>query len=425
MSGLALIDQDVVATGAAGSSSTGDAAFEANQEGLLRAVELAMPGAASHGGREGVPRHLPERGIGEAATLEALAPWVIGGASRLDAPHSLAHMNPPTPWITWATTLWNAALNQNLLHRETGKAAREIERLVVEWIAPRFGMDGGHMTPGSTIANLTALWAARDLRRVRRVVASSAAHLSIRKAAHLLGLELQEIEPGADGALDPRALPADLHDACLVLTAGTTGLGAIDPLQARRGAAWTHVDAAWAGPLRFSAVHGPKLAGIEHADSISVSAHKLFFQPKEAALVLFRDTAQAHGALSFAADYLGTPNVGVQGSHGAVAVPLLATLLAWGREGLAQRIDRCMDLAEALADWIARRPELELYARPTTGIVVWRPRRGATAQEVVARLPEGMASLLEIRGAAWIRNVAANPCAQLDALVAALEAALR
>jgi L-2,4-diaminobutyrate decarboxylase len=80
-------------------------------------------------------------------------------------------MDPPTPWITWATTLWNASLNQNLLHPATSPAARDIEQRVVQWLASFFGMTGGHMTAGSTLANLTALWAARECAGVKEVVA--------------------------------------------------------------------------------------------------------------------------------------------------------------------------------------------------------------------------------------------------------------
>jgi L-2,4-diaminobutyrate decarboxylase len=105
----------------------------------------------------------------------------------LDAPTAFAYMDPPTPWLTWAMALWNSSLNQNLLHPATAPVARHIEEKVIAWLAPFFGMQGGHMTPGSTMANLTALWSARECAGVAEVVTSGNAHLSIAKAAHLLG----------------------------------------------------------------------------------------------------------------------------------------------------------------------------------------------------------------------------------------------
>ncbi len=185
------------------------------------------------------PESLPEEGIGEAKTLDLLAPIVIGGARRLNDESAFAHMDPPTPWITWATTLWNSALNQNLLHPDVAPVARDIEDRLFGWLAPSFGMTGGHMTPGSTVANLTALWAARELRSIRRVVASKAAHLSVAKSAHILGLEFLDVDVNKLGQIDLRALPEDLSDSAVVLTAGTTNAGALDDLGQSTNAAWT------------------------------------------------------------------------------------------------------------------------------------------------------------------------------------------
>jgi len=142
----------------------------------------------------------------------------------------------------------------------------------------------------------------------------------------------------------------DISNACLVLTAGTTATGVIDPLTLAAQAKWTHVDAAWAGPLRLSPTHAHLLNGIDKADSIAVSAHKWFFQPKDSALIMFRETEQSNPAISLGGGYLTAPNVGVQGSRGAAAIPSLATLIAWGREGIVNRIDRVMLMASKLAN---------------------------------------------------------------------------
>ena len=72
--------------------------------------------------------------------------------------------------------LWNARLNQNLLHSATAPFATEAEKQVIDWLQPYFGMGAGHMCSGSTLANLTALWAARDVKSIKKVVASEAAH---------------------------------------------------------------------------------------------------------------------------------------------------------------------------------------------------------------------------------------------------------
>lgn len=369
-----------------------------------------------------LPESLPEAGIGELAAIERLAPIVVGCAQRLGVPTAFAHMDPPTPWITWATTFWNAALNQNLLHPDTAPVARDLEARVVAWLAPYFGMDGGHMVPGSTLANLTAIWAARELSDARVVVASEAAHLSVRKAAALLGMDYRAVDTDKQGRINIGAL-GNVADACLVLTAGTTSVGAIDPLHAPIRAAWTHVDAAWAGPMRLSGRHAAALAGIERADSVSVSAHKWLFQPKESALIFFRDTKRAHKAISFGGAYLAVPNIGLPGSHGATAIPLLAMLYAWGRQGTAARIDCCMQAAETFAEALRAMTEIVVFAPPVTGVLAWRPKNIPT-EEVHKRLPTGSTSVTTINGEKWLRNVGANPNADPVALAKRVRKAL-
>ncbi len=399
-----------------------DKEFAVNSDGLHQAVEL-MSRDFSNAQGFALPMELPLVGMGSTAALNSLAPSILGGAARLGEATSLAHMDPPTPRITWAMTLWNASLNQNLLHPATAPVARQMEQRVVAWLAPFFGMNGGHMTPGSTVANLTALWSARECAGVTEVIASEGAHLSIAKAAHILGLKYLSVPIDANGSMDSAQLPADLSKSALVLTAGATSTGAIDPLDLAGRAAWTHVDAAWAGPLRLSK-YAHLLAGIESADSVAVSAHKWLFQPKESALILFRDTEKAHAAVSFGGAYLATPNVGVLGSHGATATALLATLLAWGHEGVAQRIEHCMDLARCLRDFVANDERLEIYAEPQTGMVVWRPKDDRLFDQVLQLLPVGSTSTTSIAGGRWIRNVAANPSADIDLLIATIQKAI-
>lgn len=402
-----------------------DPDFMFDKDALLHAVELMSHPTSFGDTHLTLPLVFPEEGLGGRAVLDLMAPLVVGGASRLGDATAMAHMDPPTPWITWATTLWNASLNQNLLHPATAPIARSLEAHVIGWLAPCFGMSGGHMVPGSTIANLTALWAARECAGVEEVAYAETAHLSVAKAAHILGLRTRPLPCGPTGAVIPDTLPHNLGGTALVLTAGATSTGAIDDLSLIGRAAWTHVDAAWAGPLRLSRTYASLLAGIENADSVAISAHKWLFQPKESALVLFRDAVRAHAAISFGGAYLTTPNIGVLGSHGAVAVPLLATLLAWGRGGLATRIEHCMAMAAELAALVAGDERLELLAPPETGVVVWRPLDAELTETVHASLPPGSTTLTTLSSGRWLRNVAANPNLDIAALGTAVKVGLQ
>lgn len=403
--------------------------FRPDADGLSQALARLIAAKESTGSPHisdpaplDLPTELPAIGLGSSEALNRLADLALSDATRLDHPGFFAHMDPPTPWLTWATATWSAAMNQNLLQPDSAPTARQLEPLVIDWLAPAFGMSGGHLTPGSSAANLTALWAARDLTGARRIVASEVAHISVPKAAHILGLDYQAVPVDDEQRLLVDELP-DLSDTILVLTAGTTVTGSIDPLEAGQDAAWRHVDAAWAGPIRLSS-HADVLTGIDDVDSVALSAHKWLYQPKESALVLFQDVERAHDALSFGAGYLPVPNVGILGSHGNTALSLAATLLAWGRDGLQQRIDADLALAQQLADLVTAAPDLELRQQPTTGVVNWRPI-GLDPASVRNHLTGAWVSLATIAGQPWFRSVAANPLADPELLVAEVSAAIR
>jgi len=168
-----------------------------------------------------VGQHWPAVGLGGLAALEHLRGAALEQVSRLDHPGFFAHMDPPTPRPPpgSSSSWWSAGWRR------------------------RSGWAAGTYCPARRLANLTALWAARDLTGARRVVCSNAAHLSIAKAARVLGLELVEVPVDAAQRLREDMLPDDLSDAIVVLIAGTVATGAVDPLGAAQGAAWRHVDA--------------------------------------------------------------------------------------------------------------------------------------------------------------------------------------
>ena len=112
----------------------------------------------------------------------------------------------------------------------------------------------------------------------RVVVCSEHTHSSIDKAARVLELELRRVP--VDDAYRMRADLVDTSDACAVVaTVGTTSTTSVDPvaeIAARKGEAWLHVDAAYAGSawvcpeLRTEGVGGRRLARRQPAQ---VAAH--------------------------------------------------------------------------------------------------------------------------------------------------------
>lgn len=138
---------------------------------------------------------------------------------------------------------------------------------------------------------------------------------------------------------------------------------------------------------------------------------------------MFRDVDLANTAISFGGGYLNTPNIGVQGSRGASAIPLLATLIAWGKEGLAEYIDHAMSMANMLAAEMSKQDGICLWAMPKSGVTVFRPLTMST-EEFYVRLPDGMFSTCVLDGKKWVRSVAANPLADIEKIIKAVQEAV-
>src|SRR3954468_13519177 len=142
-------------------------------------------------------------------------------------------LKPPHPV---AVAAYRAAMrinpNNHALDGGPGTSALEVE--AVEWLAGMFGLPSpslGHLTSSGTVANLEALWVARELRPGERVVHSEQAHYTHGRMCRVLGVEATSVPSGPDGRIDLDAVEAECRRGgvgTVVLTPGTTGLGAVD-----------------------------------------------------------------------------------------------------------------------------------------------------------------------------------------------------
>ena len=217
--------------------------------------------------------------------------------------------------------------------------AVRIENACVAWLAEVVGFPaeaGGTLTSGGSIANLTAIVAAREARDGHgdgdgggAVYATRFAHYCVDKALHIAGRgrapkRLIATDEGYRMSLPAlqAALERDQADGIrpwlVVASAGTVDTGAIDPLVeiaelcARYGA-WLHVDGAYGGLFALCDEGAAKLRGIERADSIALDPHKALFLPYGTGAVLVRDGRLLQEAFSASADYirpLGESEVG-------------------------------------------------------------------------------------------------------------------
>jgi glutamate/tyrosine decarboxylase-like PLP-dependent enzyme len=308
-------------------------------------------------------------------------------------------------------------INPNNHALDGGPATSAMEKEVVAQLAAMFGLRThlGHLTSSGTIANLEALYVARELHPGRGIAYSADAHYTHARMCGVLGVPGTAVEVDETGRLDLGALDALLDGGrigTVVATAGTTGLGAIDPVHgvlavARRHGVRVHVDAAYGGFFTLLAgADGP--AGLDPApwraiadcDSVVVDPHKHGLQPYGCGAVLFRDPAvgrfYSHDSpyTYFTSGELHLGEISLECSRaGAAAAALWLTfqLLPPRPDGLGQVLAAGRRAALDWSRMLTAPGRLRLYQQPELDIVCYFP---ATTLAGLAAIDRASARML-------------------------------
>ncbi len=374
----------------------------------------------------------PEKKLADVITdlVEDIAPHAVNVAS----PYFIGHMTSAIPFFMVHLKTIVAALNQNVVKLETSKVVSIIEKQVLakihrmlfnhpaEFYAEHVQHSqttlGGFVEDG-TLANITALWVARNRLLKPRpgfagveeegvaaglqahglkrcvVLVSRLAHYSLQKAGGILGIgnhNIIAIDVDADNRIDTHKLKQAIETLhrpsektgimAVVGIAGTTETGTIDPLPelgtiCSENNIHFHVDAAWGGPTLMSDRYRHLLDGITRADSIIIDGHKQFYMPMACGMVFFKDP-HAMDAVVYHAKYINRPgsvDLGIKslpGSREASSLILDSALKIMGTQGYALLIEHGIKTAEKFAREIDRRPDFELVTPPQLNILTYR-----------------------------------------------------
>jgi glutamate decarboxylase len=376
--------------------------------------------------------HIPEEPTYVSEYTDFVKEKLVAQSVHTAAPGFIGHMTSALPYFMLPLSRIMTALNQNLVKVETSKAFTPLERQVLamlhrlvyrgedtfyaKWIHNSQHALGAFCS-GGTIANVTALWVARNRlcapdERFRgiaheglagalkhlsceglAVLVSRRGHYSLGKAADVLGLgrdNLVMVDTDAFNRINMQELRSvcrrlkddNIRPLALVGIAGTTETGNVDPLDEMADCAAElnchfHVDAAWGGPTLFSESNRRLLDGIQRADSVTIDAHKQLYVPMGAGMVLFKDPT-AQSAIEHHAAYIlrhGSKDLGshtLEGSRPGAALLVHAGLSIIGRKGYELLIDLGIDRAKTFADMIRRHPDFELTSTPELNILTYR-----------------------------------------------------
>jgi L-2,4-diaminobutyrate decarboxylase len=234
----------------------------------------------------------------------------------------------------------------------------------------------------------------------------------------------------------------------VVATAGTTDFGSIDPLPeiaelCARYATWLHVDAAYGCGLLVSRRRRDLLAGIEHADSVTVDYHKSFFQPVSSSAVLVRDGDTLRHA-TYHAEYLNPrrmvaeriPNQvdkSLQTTRRFDALKLWLTLRVMGADGIGELFDEVCDLAAEGWRMLAADPRYDVVVAPSLSTLVFRyipaavtdpaavDRANLYARKALFASGDAVVAGTKVNGRHYLKFTLLNPETRTDDIAAVLD----
>ncbi len=386
---------------------------------------------------------------------DAFGPWLetaLARSTRLHHPGELAHQVASPDIPAALADLVHGAINQPMSIYEMGAAASAMEAAVVEWMTERIGWDGGAggvLTHGGSLANLTALLAARAAAAPSAwsdgvdgglaVLAPPSAHYSVKRSVAMLGLgeravvplevdDRERIVPGGLEAALRRAEAAGRRPMAVVAAACATSTGLHDDLVevgrfCRERGIWLHVDAAHGASALLSPRHRQLLRGIEQADSVVWDAHKMLRTSSVCAAVLVREATRLDAAFQQRASYLiyedaqaaGPDLLGrqVECTKAPLGLKVFLNLAFRGERGLGDYVAAQYDKTLRFFELISERDGFECLCRPESNILCFRYGRDAELQvELRERLlAKGRFHLssTEVGGERWLRIAVMAP----------------
>jgi len=321
-------------------------------------------------------------------------------------------LKPPHPIAAVAYFL-TMQINPNNHALDGGPATAKMEIEVVAELARMFGYEThlGHLTSSGTIANLEALWIARSLHPDKAIAFSADAHYTHSRMCEVIGARGIEIAVDDRGRMDLDDLRAKLKSCgigTVVMTSGTTGLGAVDPIDEalklrEEFNIRLHVDAAYGGFFKLLAGEDETLGegaasafrAIAQSDSVVVDPHKHGLQPYGCGSVIFRDPGVGrfykHDSpfTYFTSNDLHLGEISLECSRaGAAAAALWATLKCFplrSDTGLGAVLRKARKAALEWARLIDASDELRLILQPSLDIInYYAVTKGLRVSEISA-----------------------------------------
>jgi len=344
----------------------------------------------------------------------------------------MGHQVPPPIPFAGAMDGLVGGMNQGLAVAEMSPFATAIEEVLVSKLCEIIGYDvktsGGVATSGGTLANLTAILAARNrtfpqswqegcaVAENACLITSKESHYSIARSAGIIGTGIANIIAAPTnehrqmtGASVRATIAAAKEEGkpvyCVVASAPSTPIGAIDELDAIADVCaefgiWLHVDAVHGGPMLMAGgTWANALKGIHKADSVSWDAHKMMHVPSLCTFILYKKKFDSLLPFENRATYLFeespdgsmSPDLGkrtFECTKRALSAPLWAVWATYGTQVFQQINARCLSFTRQAQQTIHARAGFESPFIPQSNILVFRYVGDEVRLQTITKLNE-------------------------------------
>ena len=433
--------------------------------------------------QSGKGKVLQQKPTGELASLLQLEKWIRNGGlnptgaqsflndylpntQHLHHPHYIAHQVAVPHVASGLADLIHGVINNPMAIYEMGPAANTIEQVIINWMLEKVGWfrgktlsdfsktpdsGGGVLTHGGSMANLTALCAARaaiapdawtqgtpaDL----VVLAPETAHYSIARAISIMGMGKNAIIPVKVNkweVLDPDGLLSAYQQAintgkrvmAVVANACATATGLYDPLDeighfCRKHDLWFHIDGAHGASALLSPKEKHWLKGTEKADSIIWDTHKMLRTSTLCAAVLFKDhrrlstTFQQKGSyLFYEKEPIGYDIIShaLECTKAGIGTKLFWVLAAEGEKGLSDYVELVYENTRRFYQIIDQQTDFYCPYAPQSNILCFQYTKFGVDNDFQLKLQNEIVnrgnfyiSSAEIRGSRFLRLTVMNP----------------
>ncbi len=358
------------------------------------------------------PDQFPTQPVSDEDVFKILDEVIIPGMTHWQHPDFYAFFPGNTSFPSIVAEMLTAGISAQCMLWESSPAAAELEQRCMEWCRDLMGLPGGWegvIQDTASTATLTALLTAREWKSdfriskagfdgtTYRIYSSAQAHSSIEKAVRLAGFgtdNLVHIRVDDNLAMDPilleQAIKKDIQSGfvpvCVISTIGTTGTGAIDPVEAisqitSQYGLWHHVDAAYAGTALMLEEFAHLRKGLEGADSYVFNPHKWMFVQFDCSVYYVRDPEWLVKTMRIAPSYLMTGqgdkvndyrDWGIPLGRRFRALKLWMTLQLLGTDAIKARLRHHLSLAEKVERMIKHDHRIELAYTRSLNIVTFR-----------------------------------------------------